>query len=95
MFSVHPAYETTPAFLKEPLQEFINTLEKVHLYRAHKREGLIRARLMGTSVARGDVLVFMDAHCECTEGKIATTLMYIFVYYMLICLTSWCRPYLV
>lgn len=40
------------------------------MYSLHYRLGLIRARLAGARLARGDVLVFLDAHCEANIGWI-------------------------
>lgn len=57
--------------LKDRLDYYIETRLKDHdikVIRLKHRLGLIRARLQGARVAQGDVLIFLDAHCEATIG---------------------------
>ena len=50
------------------MEVYIKDLEKVKLIRSPKRVGLTQARLIGADHAVGDVLVFLDSHCEATSG---------------------------
>ncbi|XP_055985267.1 polypeptide N-acetylgalactosaminyltransferase 15 [Sorex fumeus] len=82
--TVHSILDTAPrAFLKEivlvddlsrqgqlksALSEYVSRLEGVKLLRSNKRLGSSGARMLGATRATGDVLIFMDSHCECHPG---------------------------
>ncbi|XP_013176979.1 PREDICTED: uncharacterized protein LOC106124647 isoform X3 [Papilio xuthus] len=53
--------------LKGKLSHYIRTRlppDLIRILRLPDRQGLMRARMTGARSARGDVLVFLDAHCE-------------------------------
>lgn len=54
--------------LKEELEEYIKERFEpglVNLHRNKERLGLINTRSNGARFATGDVIIFLDAHCEC------------------------------
>nr|XP_033791302.1 polypeptide N-acetylgalactosaminyltransferase 6-like [Geotrypetes seraphini] len=54
--------------LMKTLDEYVRQLPLVRLLRQPARKGLVGARLLGAEQAKADVLVFLDAHCECWLG---------------------------
>lgn len=51
------------------LERYVATLPvSVKVLRTGTRSGLIRARLVGAEQVTGQVITFLDAHVECTEG---------------------------
>lgn len=60
-------------FLGPSLDHYMNNLASVRgvnirIIRSKERVGLIQARLLGVDEAQGQVLTFIDAHCEATQG---------------------------
>lgn len=53
--------------LKEQLEHFVLQFKIVRVVRQPERKGLITARLLGAREAQGEVLTFLDAHCEETQ----------------------------
>ncbi|XP_012941908.1 polypeptide N-acetylgalactosaminyltransferase 5-like [Aplysia californica] len=52
--------------LQSELDDRLRDLDpRILLTRTSKREGLVRSRLIGSNLATSEVLVFLDAHCEC------------------------------
>ncbi|CAB4054819.1 GALNT [Lepeophtheirus salmonis] len=58
---------STQDHLLKPLDEYVNKHEKLRIVREPTRVGLIRARISGARASKGEVLTFLDSHCECTK----------------------------
>ena len=62
------------AHTKAPLDDYVAKLNseygagKVKIFRNSERLGLIGTRTFGAKMAEGDVIVFLDAHCECNRN---------------------------
>ena len=54
--------------LKSELDTYLRDYPKVKLVRTKQREGLIRARVYGADHSSGEVILFLDSHCEANAG---------------------------
>ncbi|XP_044068513.1 polypeptide N-acetylgalactosaminyltransferase 6-like isoform X2 [Siniperca chuatsi] len=59
---------STDDHLKTRLDNYVRQLNIVRVLRQRERKGLITARLLGAQAAQGEVLTFLDSHCECFPG---------------------------
>uniref|UniRef100_A0AAG5D368 Polypeptide N-acetylgalactosaminyltransferase n=1 Tax=Anopheles atroparvus TaxID=41427 RepID=A0AAG5D368_ANOAO len=61
---------STKLFLKQQLDEYIkdHLTDQVQIIRLPERNGLIKARLEGAKIAKGDVLIFLDSHVEASTN---------------------------
>ncbi|CDQ66029.1 unnamed protein product [Oncorhynchus mykiss] len=59
---------STAEHLGTRLDEYVKQLKIVKVVRQQERKGLITARLLGARGALGEILTFLDAHCECFHG---------------------------
>ncbi|XP_076839932.1 polypeptide N-acetylgalactosaminyltransferase 6-like isoform X2 [Brachyhypopomus gauderio] len=59
---------STHDHLKAPLEMHVELLKVVRVVRQKQRKGLVPARLLGAREAQGQVLTFLDSHCECFDG---------------------------
>ncbi|XP_018556661.1 polypeptide N-acetylgalactosaminyltransferase 6 [Lates calcarifer] len=59
---------STDDHLKTRLDEYVKQLKIVRVLRQSERKGLVAARLLGARSAQGQVLTFLDSHCECFPG---------------------------
>ena len=66
---IHRVFLSSLDHLKEPLAAYMHKLGKVRIIRTRRREGLIRARLIGVAAALAPTLTFLDSHIECFPGK--------------------------
>ncbi|GLV61253.1 Polypeptide N-Acetylgalactosaminyltransferase 5 [Carabus blaptoides fortunei] len=75
--------------LGRKLENYVEKLPvPVFVLRTVKRSGLIRARLLGAKHVTGEVITFLDAHSECTEGWLEPLLARIGTSHVCICFVS-------
>ena len=60
----------------QDFKNYVKALPLVRMVRSETRLGLIKARMMGARNARGDILIFLDSHCEATQGMYQSLQLY-------------------
>eukprot|EP00045_Choanoeca_perplexa_P012946 m.144167 g.144167 ORF g.144167 m.144167 type:complete len:630 (-) comp16187_c0_seq8:1312-3201(-) len=59
---------STGDWLNAEFEAQVAAIPKTRLLRLPQRSGLIRAKVAGAQAAKGEVITFLDSHCECNPG---------------------------
>jgi len=60
--------DNSNTFLAETIQQEIADIEIIKMIRSKKQIGIVQSRMQAVKEATGDVVAFLDSHCECYEG---------------------------
>ncbi|XP_060080254.1 polypeptide N-acetylgalactosaminyltransferase 4-like [Ylistrum balloti] len=55
-------------YLGSALDEYVEQFDLMRIYRTQERLGTMKTRVVGTKLAKGDVVVFLDSHTEVNVG---------------------------
>ena len=56
--------------LIRPLQKYIKDVLNLRILRLERRVGIIKGRKIGAEIATGQVIIYLDCHCEVNKGWI-------------------------
>ncbi|XP_060066774.1 probable N-acetylgalactosaminyltransferase 8 [Ylistrum balloti] len=59
---------STLDYLGEPLEKYAEQISVLTIHRSFERLGTMKSRVLGTQLAKGDVVVFLDSHVEVNTG---------------------------
>ncbi|XP_069111955.1 polypeptide N-acetylgalactosaminyltransferase 4-like [Argopecten irradians] len=55
-------------YLGAPLDKYVEQFDFMRIFRSKERLGTMKSRMVGTKLAKGDIVVFLDSHTEVNVG---------------------------